>query len=174
MPMDENTLAKLLSWRVDSLRPIAEDLKSKLKGLEKLHIQSFIELVNERSIKAVDEFKTAFGLNSAKDISLDLSVSYMTVVVAEFNSVIPQDFPYAIAIFVINLGASIRLGAIRKSKIPNIEKLSRNNFVPIINVVLGEGVDPSKPFKLNVTSAKYMGGTGPDVPEPFAKAGDIE
>ena len=147
------------TWQNKQLSVITGALRTVLEEAGPIPIESFNGAVDVLVRAAYESFTATIGLDDIKKIPKKFRVSLLRAVVSNFNSVLPDGYPYLVAAVSGSSGRSqIRISCIRKDTLPGYHDIvSKNIFLLIfLQDELPDGEYGIK--NLSIDEISFLGG----------------
>ena len=154
MPEDLQDLMN--QWKNGPFAELVLTLKEKISEKSLATIEDFCLAATELASRASEQFVKIFDLQSIRDIDPKLKLPFITAIVSCFNSVIPADYPYILALVFSDASPDVRFSVMARKSLPGAHDIISKNILPIIYFGDQTDLDKERAPKLNITDVQYL------------------
>ena len=127
--------AILQRFVTECVRPAAEKLALLQDDMRHRPNIAFAPLVDHLVAKALACFRTIAHVDDISEVNAGFALTAAGRIVAEFNAVLPIDYPYIIVLIQATAGyGELRCGTINRDAITRLGPLTESRCIPIIRV----------------------------------------
>ncbi|MEK7464154.1 MAG: hypothetical protein AAB617_00020 [Patescibacteria group bacterium] len=116
----------------DILPPLVLEFKLYIEGLRLQPLADFREAASELIHRGFAEFLSFLGIEDPNLISSEDYALYVGYVISTFNSVMPKNYPYIVALVFIKEVNKVRIAYLYRKTIQGIHDVISQDFVPLV------------------------------------------
>ena len=156
--MTPENKTRMEKWRKEVLVTLANKLTSML-GMVRDDLLKFNEVTTKLGKEATEGFIRIFGLATTEELNhldKELKTEYIILIASTFNSALPLDYPFIVALIFSDISPLIKMCVISRDRIPGAHETLSRGIVPILhlkNISLDQGTPG---FNVKITEAKHL------------------